>query len=116
MAWLTAQLLLCLALPLFRCERATLLVGLADAQLATGDAATAVATYERCFSVWGDTRIDEHLRPDAQFGLARALWNSGGDKVRAKKLAEEARDGFVANKGPWLPKADEVRKWLKQHS
>jgi hypothetical protein len=33
MAWLTVQLLLCLALPLFRCERATMLVGLAGAAL-----------------------------------------------------------------------------------
>src|SRR5262249_38177113 len=78
-----------------------LLVGLADAQLATGDTATAVATYERSFALWGDTRTYEHLRPDAQFGLARALWLSGGDKARARKLAEDARDGYVANQGPW---------------
>jgi len=93
-----------------------MLVGLGDAQLASGDPASAVATFERAFTVWGDSRTDEHLRPDAEYGLARALWDSGGDKARAKKLAAQARDGYLANKGPWLPKADEVQQWLKKHS
>jgi hypothetical protein len=93
-----------------------MLVGLGDAQLESGDPPSAVATFERAFTLWGDSRVHEALRPDAQYGLARALWNSGGDKARAKKLAQEARDGYLANKGPWLPMAGEVEKWLKKHS
>jgi hypothetical protein len=82
----------------------------------TGDAKTAVTTLEHCFAVWGDSQVAKHLRPQAKFALARALWESGGDRARARRLASDARDEFIANGGPWVPRAGEIEKWLTAHS
>jgi tetratricopeptide (TPR) repeat protein len=92
-----------------------LLVGLGESQLLTGEPTTAVATLERCLELWGTSQTNLHLRPQAKYALAQALWESHGDRVRARRLGEEARAEYIANKGPWLPKADEVAKWLTTH-
>ncbi len=57
---------------------------------------------------------DAFDRDEARFLLARALWKTGGDRPRARKLAEEARAGFAA-RGPGAakPLAETVR-WLEQ--
>lgn len=48
----------------------------------------------------------------AQFALARALWDTGGDKVRARKLAEQARDGFARLGQFREPERQQVIRWL----
>jgi len=93
-------------------ELAPLLSGLGEAQLLTSDAAVAVDTLERALAAWGDFRVAGHLLPSAKFALARALWDSGGDRNRARTLAQEAHAEFLANKGPWQPRADRVAQWL----
>ena len=92
-----------------------LLVGLGQVQIELGDAPAAKATLERAFAIWGDSQRDAHLRPQAGFALARALWDTGGDKTKARELATEAHAQFLANKGPWLPLAHEVEQWLTTH-
>jgi serine/threonine protein kinase len=96
-------------------ELAPLLAGLGEAELLTGEPSAAVGTLERALAAWGDSQITPHLIPTAKFALARALWEAGGDRPRARSIAEDARAGFLANKGPWLPKAEEVAAWLKSH-
>jgi tetratricopeptide (TPR) repeat protein/predicted Ser/Thr protein kinase len=96
-------------------ELTPLLTGLGQAQLSTGDAAGAVKTLERALRIWGERQNYRHLLPSAHFALARALWETGGDKARARALAEKARQAFLDNKGPWLPLASEVAAWQKSH-
>ncbi|HEU0035967.1 MAG TPA: serine/threonine-protein kinase [Kofleriaceae bacterium] len=96
-------------------DLAALTCGLGEAQLAAGDAASAVATLERAFALWGDSQVDPHLRPFAKYALARALWDTHGDRTRARSLAEQAHAEFIANAGPWKPKAKEVETWLTSH-
>ncbi|HTE52989.1 MAG TPA: tetratricopeptide repeat protein [Kofleriaceae bacterium] len=96
-------------------ELAPLLAGLGEAELLTGDAAAAVTTLERSLAVWGESKVAAHLIPNTRYALARAVWQSGGDRRRARALAEQAREEYLANRGPWLPKADEVAAWLKAH-
>jgi tetratricopeptide (TPR) repeat protein/predicted Ser/Thr protein kinase len=47
---------------------------------------------------------------DARFALAAALWGTHGDRVRAKKLAEQARDAQ-----PDAEKKAATVKWLAEH-
>jgi hypothetical protein len=50
---------------------------------------------------------------DARFALARALWTTGGDRTRARALAERARAG-LRRMGPALAaRADAVDGWLR---
>jgi eukaryotic-like serine/threonine-protein kinase len=70
---------------------------------------------DRALAQWGKAQTNKHLIPPTKFALAKALWDSKGDRARARRLAEEARLGYLANKGPWLPKANEVAQWQKTH-
>jgi len=47
---------------------------------------------------------------DARFALAAALWDTHGDRARAKKLAEQARDAQ-----PDAEKKAATVKWLAEH-
>ena len=96
-------------------ELAPLLAGLGEAQLLAGEPVDAVATLERALAMWGDSRVAPHLIPNTKYVLARALWDGHGDRERARRLAEEARGEFLANQGPWKPKAKEVAAWLSNH-
>jgi eukaryotic-like serine/threonine-protein kinase len=106
-------------LPGRRRELAALYVGRGEAELATGDAAAAVVSLERGFALWAESRIDRYLAPTAQYALAQALWQTGGDRARARTLATEALETYRTTKGPWSPTVDEVTgevdRWLKTH-
>src|SRR5262249_13244041 len=68
----------------------------------------AVTTYEQFTKV---TPVDlAHTR----FGLARALAESGRDPARAQKLAEAARDAYVAAGRPTPKELAEINAWLKR--
>jgi serine/threonine-protein kinase len=53
---------------------------------------------------------------EAKFALARALWDSRGDRARARRLAQEARSDYA--KGGAGDEADvkEIDRWLASHS
>ena len=52
---------------------------------------------------------------EARFTLARALWDAGQDRPRARTLALEARDAYTAA-GPRSKKnLAEVNAWLPRH-
>lgn len=56
-------------------------------------------------------------RADTELALARALWATGGDRARARALAERARDYFAAHplgarRARDLAEAD---RWLREH-
>lgn len=58
------------------------------------------------------TELDQSL---AAFVEAQALWIGGGDKPRALELAQQARDGFVAEGKTAAPYLAEVDVWLAEH-
>jgi tetratricopeptide (TPR) repeat protein len=58
------------------------------ARLGTGDAAGAVPHLERALAA--SFVNDGYNLPHASFALARALWDSGGDRERARRLAVQA--------------------------
>jgi tetratricopeptide (TPR) repeat protein len=100
-------------------ELAAVLVGRGEAELATNDPAAAVASLERGFSLWAESRIDHNLAPTARFALAQALWLTAGDHRRARALATEALEEYRTTKGPWSATVDEVTgevdRWLETH-
>ena len=56
---------------------------------------------------------------DGVFGLARAVWDSGGDRARARSLAMRARAQVEARAGTYggrfKKQMDAVDAWLLQH-
>jgi len=63
-----------------------------------GRAAEAIAPLERAIKIAEPSQKASDLaRP--RFALARALWDSGGDRARATDPAKQARAGFAAE-GP----------------
>jgi tetratricopeptide (TPR) repeat protein/predicted Ser/Thr protein kinase len=84
------------------------LLGLVRAQEAIGPLERAVALQEIPPS-------DPQDLAWARFLLARALWDGGGDRARARALAEQAREGYVGQPG-WMRGAlDAIDAWLAAH-
>ncbi len=67
------------------------LVGLAEAALAQGRAEQALASAQRAVAVSESSQPETRWRAAAAFVLARALVATGGDRMRARQLAEVAR-------------------------
>jgi tetratricopeptide (TPR) repeat protein len=71
------------------------LSSLGEAQLALGRARQAVDSLERALAIREATEgTDPLLLAETRFTLARALAGSGGDRLRARALAEEARSAW----------------------
>ena len=74
-----------------------------SAQLDAHHPAEAVVTLEQALASPG---TDASAKPDLEFNLADALWQSGGDHKKARTLVEAA---FAANPDP------EFKRWLAKH-
>ncbi len=84
-----------------------------EAHLGLGDARAALPLLERALEL----RRRRHASPSSiaqtSFALARALWASGGDRVRARALAEEARKGHAASRRSEAgAERARVEKWI----
>jgi tetratricopeptide (TPR) repeat protein/tRNA A-37 threonylcarbamoyl transferase component Bud32 len=88
------------------------LAGLGQCLLAQSRPADALAPLERALTV---TLAAPHEAIDVRlvkFMLARALWDTRGDRFRAKKLAQEAYDAYPPDDaGPFR---GELRTWLDE--
>ncbi|HTJ44089.1 MAG TPA: tetratricopeptide repeat protein, partial [Kofleriaceae bacterium] len=73
------------------------LTGAGLARLALGDPRRAVASLERALAIRVADPGDPVDLARTQFGLARALVAAGGDRGRARDLAEHARAAFAAS-------------------
>jgi hypothetical protein len=52
---------------------------------------------------------------EAQFYHARALWESGGDRVRARQLLKAARDSYAASGDKSDPDRADLDAWIAKH-
>lgn len=71
------------------------LVGLGRGQVALGAPREALAPLERALKLSATPRILPETSADLRFGLARALWETNGDRERARRLATEAREAYA---------------------
>jgi serine/threonine protein kinase/tetratricopeptide (TPR) repeat protein len=94
-------------------ETAYALHGLGEVRLARGAAGDAVGLFEEALSARLQPDIDPTLAAESQFGLARALWDSHGDRTRARTLATTARTTY-GNAGR-TDKKKAVDAWLADH-
>jgi serine/threonine protein kinase/tetratricopeptide (TPR) repeat protein len=90
------------------------LTGIGLSYLSDGDAANAVVPLERAFKIREAQETDPSRRAETRFALARALWEAGRDRTRARALAVEARESYA--KAEIKAKLAEVDGWLKVHA
>jgi tetratricopeptide (TPR) repeat protein len=86
---------------------------LGEALVAAGQAKRALAPLEQALA----TRLAPGIAPlelaETRFATARALWDAGGDKKRARTLAEAARDAYARAGSRSL---GDVERWLAAHT
>jgi serine/threonine-protein kinase len=90
------------------------LTALAEVRMAQGDSRAAVQLLEQALLIREQDEPIPDLVAVTQFALARALWESGGDRHRARALAGVAADTFASHGRPNREKA--ARDWLGSHS
>ncbi len=89
------------------------LVGVGRSQVALNAPAQAVAPLERALALAGSPRIAPETAADVRFLLARALWDAGTGRERARELATRAHEALLqAHKAP---EAAQVTAWLEAH-
>ena len=104
--------------------------GVGKSLLALDRAGEAVAPLEQALA-WRLARDDvpAHQIGGNRFALARALWQSGGSRTRARELAKDAEEdfkraaaGMAGKPGPLatahdlqVARATEVAAWRKEH-
>ncbi len=89
------------------------LTGIGVSYLSEGDPSSAIVPLERAFKIREAQETDPSRRAETRFALARALWEAGRDRSRARVLAEEAREGYA--KAVVKAKLAEVEGWLHGH-
>jgi eukaryotic-like serine/threonine-protein kinase len=70
------------------------LTGIGTSYLAETKPLSAVVPLERAIKVRADKDVDPADQAHTWFALARALWDSGREKARAQKLANDARTAY----------------------
>jgi tetratricopeptide (TPR) repeat protein len=95
-------------------QTAAALEGLGQARIGLHDAKGAVAVLERAYALLEKLHENPTERGECAFELARALWDSGGDRARALRLAEEARS-LCAENGQAAATLKEVERWQAAH-
>ena len=91
-------------------ELAFALHGLAAMKLNQGAAVTAVRFFEDALRIRQQPHADPLLAADTAFGLARALWSSGGDRTKARSLAATALSAY--QDGRTTDRQRAVETWL----
>jgi tetratricopeptide (TPR) repeat protein len=86
--------------------------GLAECQLAQGDARAALATFEQVMAIRDAVESPDEEKAKTQLGLSRALIATGGDRERARALARDAVAGFRAGGPGYQWHIDDAQRWL----
>jgi tetratricopeptide (TPR) repeat protein len=90
------------------------LAGIGQSYLGQQAPAKAVAPLEQALAIREKIGAEPLQVADTRFMLARALWDSGGDRARAGQLAESARAVFTS-RPTWRDKVEVVDGWLAAH-
>jgi tetratricopeptide (TPR) repeat protein len=86
--------------------------GVGQSELARGRLREAQAALEHAVSLREKEPDDADPLAESRFALARALVAQGGDRARARKLAEEARAGYASLGDAYHDKVVDVERWL----
>jgi len=95
---------------------AMLLTDLGKVQLDRARPDLALAPLERAYTIAGTEEIPTNERAELEYALARALWQSHGNRRRARKLALAAHESFTAAGKTAAPRASEVQAWLAERA
>jgi hypothetical protein len=95
-------------------EMAHLLTNMGETQLALGVAADALPTLERALGLLEARRAEDIELAPVRFAIARTLVLVGRKPVRARSLAQLAREGFSQMTGGH-PKLVEIEAFLRTH-
>ena len=87
------------------------LAGMGQSYLSEHRPAAAVAPLERAWRIRDLHENDVALVAETSFALARALWESGGDRDRALRLATSAHKAYL-QRPAFASRADDVTRWL----
>jgi hypothetical protein len=83
-----------------------------------GAPARALPLFERALHIGDDAGADPDFRAQSRFSLAKALWDTHGDRRRARVLAKEATELYaqsVKRVGRVAREREELRAWIAQH-
>jgi len=75
-------------------------------------AARAVPVMQKTLTMANQGPVDLAQR---QYVMARAMWDAGGDRAAARKLAEQARKAFANGGAPAREELAELDQWLATH-
>jgi tetratricopeptide (TPR) repeat protein len=75
--------------------------------------AKAIPTLERAIAIRARGGGGAEDLAEARFSLARALWDAGQDRSRARALATQAHEGYVH--AGQAGEADKVSRWIAEH-
>jgi tetratricopeptide (TPR) repeat protein len=90
------------------------LTGEGEALLAGRDPRGATEVLERAVTLAQAAALGPTARARARFALARALWAQGRDRLRALRLAGEARDGYARAGAATRYELAAVVAWLRE--
>jgi tetratricopeptide (TPR) repeat protein len=93
------------------------LTGVGQALLELGRAKEARQNSERAMAILrrNEAKLWETTAAWAKFTYARALWESGGEKERARNIAIEARDEYAKASAYYQTETAKVEAWLDAH-
>jgi tetratricopeptide (TPR) repeat protein/predicted Ser/Thr protein kinase len=91
------------------------LIGLGQSLLAQRRAKEAIAPLERALALWSARESDHERAAEARFHLARALWDGGGDRARARREAEQALSVLSPGSPRTYTRPAEIEAWLAAH-
>jgi tetratricopeptide (TPR) repeat protein len=91
------------------------LTGIGIARHRLGDARAALEVLERALILSKAPNADRAARARTELATADALWASGGDRRRARELAETARAAFVKVGAGAKTELVQVDRWLASH-
>ncbi len=84
----------------------------AEALIGTGDVNTARSELERILKATDERNTNPRQVAELRFHLARALWPSRGERIRARELARTALDALEPAEGDVRPLMVRIQNWL----
>jgi tetratricopeptide (TPR) repeat protein/predicted Ser/Thr protein kinase len=87
--------------------------GLGEAMIGQGQPRAAIGPLQKTLQLCGPARCDPILVADTNFALAKALWDTGTDRRRARSLALAALTAYEGARR--TARRDAVEQWLGAH-